>query len=100
MQTVNLTDAKARLSELVSAVADTQDRVEITRNGKPAAILISHEDLFTLEETIAVLSDPELVASIAESEAEITRGEPGFSPEEIREMLEARRSSRWITNAE
>jgi antitoxin YefM len=56
-QTLTVTDAKARLSELVSAVATTQDQVEITRNGEPAAVLISHVEIAALRSTIAVLSD-------------------------------------------
>jgi prevent-host-death family protein len=57
-QTMTVTDAKARLSELVAAVAMTHDHVEITRNGEPAAVLISVEELTALRETIAILSDP------------------------------------------
>lgn len=36
-----MTEAKARLSELVAAVATTQDRIDITRNGEPATSLVS-----------------------------------------------------------
>jgi antitoxin YefM len=60
---------KTHLSELVDRVERQHDRVVVTRNGRPAAVLISHEDLEGLEETLAALSDPDLMHQIRESEA-------------------------------
>jgi len=68
---MTVTDAKARLSELVAAVATTHEHVEITRNGEPAAVLISHEEFDSLRETIAILSDAGAVAAIREAEVDI-----------------------------
>lgn len=56
-------------------VHDTHERVVITRNGEPAAVLISPEDLESLEETLAVLSDPAAMADVAEADAAIARGD-------------------------
>ncbi len=89
-QTMTVTDAKARLSELVAAVATTHDHIEITRNGEPAAVLISAEELDSLRETIAILSDPGAVSEIRESEADIAAGRL-TDPEDIREAMVARR---------
>jgi antitoxin YefM len=89
-QTVTVTDAKARLSELVAAVASTHDHVEITRNGEPAAVLISTEELSALRETIAILSDPGGVAQIRESEADVAAGRL-TDAEDLREAMLARR---------
>ena len=58
METTSLADAKARLSELVATVAGTWERVVITKNGRPAAVLMAVEDLEALVETLEVLSDP------------------------------------------
>ena len=66
METTSLADAKNRLSELVSAVQGTWERVTITKNGKPVAVLMAVEDLESLVETLEVLSDPEAMAAIAE----------------------------------
>jgi prevent-host-death family protein len=88
--TLNLTDAKARLSELVTAVETTHEEVSITRNGEPAAVLISAAALEALRETLAIMRDPELVASIEESEAALGQGDPGTTPEEMRALLLAR----------
>jgi antitoxin YefM len=66
METTSLADAKNRLSELVNAVQGTWERVTITKNGKPVAVLMAIEDLESLVETLEVLSDPEAMAAIAE----------------------------------
>ncbi|MHB1891189.1 MAG: type II toxin-antitoxin system Phd/YefM family antitoxin [Acidimicrobiales bacterium] len=73
-KTLNVTEAKTRLSELVAAVAATQDHVEITRNGEPAAVLVSHAELTALLETIAILSDRGAVEDIRQAEADILAG--------------------------
>ena len=78
MEITSLADAKARLSELVATVAGTWERVVITKNGHPAAVLMSVEDLEALVETLEVLSDPEAMAAIHASQrpdAEWTTGE-------------------------
>jgi prevent-host-death family protein len=78
METTSLADAKNRLSELVSAVQGTWERVTITKNGKPAAVLIAPDDLESLVETLEILSDPEAMAAIVEAQAgvgELTTGE-------------------------
>lgn len=78
METTSLADAKNRLSELVSAVESSWERVLITKNGRPAAVLIAPDDLESLLETLAVMSDPEAMAAIRDSRAgtdEMTSGE-------------------------
>jgi prevent-host-death family protein len=78
MEMTSLADAKARLSELVASVAGTWERVVITKNGRPVAVLMSVEDLEALVETLEVLSDPESMAAIRASEqpdVEWTTGE-------------------------
>lgn len=81
-----LATVKARLSELVERVSSQQERVVVTRNGKPAAVLISPDDLEALEETLAVLSDPALLSRVREGEEAAARGE-GVSLEELRAEL-------------
>jgi antitoxin YefM len=46
-------------------------RVVITKHGRPAAVMLSLEDLESLEETLAILSDPELMAAVEEADAEV-----------------------------
>lgn len=61
---IPLADAKARFSEIVERVVSQQERVVVTRNGRAAAVLVSPDDLESLEETLAVLSDPALLAQV------------------------------------
>jgi len=89
-QTMTITDAKARLSELVAAVAATQEHVEITRNGEPAAVLVSHAEMTALRETIAILSDPLAVEDIRQAEADVLAGRT-VSVDELRESMRSRR---------
>ena len=69
-----LAEVKAHLSELVSRVSTQHERVTITVHGKPSAILLAPEDLASLEETIAVLSDPEAMERLSASDAELAAG--------------------------
>ena len=74
MSTNSLAHVKARLSAYVDEVEATHERVVITRNGTPAAVLISPDDLASLEETVLLLSDPEAMAEIAEARSAIAAG--------------------------
>lgn len=90
METLPLSHVKAHLSEIADRVENQHDRIVVTRNGRPSAVLVSPEDLESLEETLAVLSDPELMRQIRESEAEVERGEEGVTLEELRAELDRR----------
>jgi prevent-host-death family protein len=90
MTELPLADARNRLSELVADVEQTQERVMITKHGHPAAVLISPDDLASLEETLDVLSDPDALADIRDAEAEAGRGEY-TSAEQMHLLLEERR---------
>ena len=70
-----LADVKNRLSEVVEQVEVEHARVTITKHGRPAAVLISADDLESLEETLALLSDPEVLAQIRASRAEVGAGQ-------------------------
>ena len=74
MTSVPIGEAKNRLSEYVTAVERTHDRVLITRHGHPAAVLISPDDLAALEETVDILSTPGAQEAIAEGLADLDTG--------------------------
>ena len=94
LETMSLAAVKARFSELVDRVKRQQDRVVVTRNGKPAAVLISTEDLESLEETLAVMSDRSLAAQIRESQKAVAADERGSDLDELRAGLQQRRTGR------
>jgi antitoxin YefM len=92
-ETMPLATVKARFSELVDRVERQQDRVVVTRNGKPAAVLISADDLESLEETLAVMSDRSVATQIRESQKALAAGEGAATIEELRASLDQRRAS-------
>lgn len=49
MRAVSVAEAKARLSELINAVAFGGERVVIESRGRPKAVLVSVEDLARME---------------------------------------------------
>ncbi|QVQ52625.1 type II toxin-antitoxin system Phd/YefM family antitoxin [Spiractinospora alimapuensis] len=75
METLPLTEARNRLSELVDDVQRTHQRVTITRHGEVAAVIMSADDLDALEETLEVLSSPELMGQLAESKIAREQGD-------------------------
>jgi prevent-host-death family protein len=90
MTIVSLAEVKSHLSELVSRVNSQHERVTVTVHGKPSAVLIAPEDLESLEETIAILSDSEALHRLASADAELARGE-GESEEQLAQAMNARR---------
>jgi antitoxin YefM len=85
-----LAEVKSHLSELVNRVSTHHERVTVTVHGRPSAVLLAVEDLESLEETIAILSDPGAMRQLAESEAELAQG-PGESEEQLAEAMQRRR---------
>ena len=74
-ETLSLAEVKAKFSEMVDRVEHTHDRITVTRNGKPAAVLISPEELASLEDTLELLSDPDAMAQLRESREALAAGE-------------------------
>ena len=72
--TLPLAEIKKRLSEIVDGVETRHDRVVLTRHGRPAAVIMSPDDLESLEETLEILSNPNAVRAIRKAEAEIDKG--------------------------
>ena len=64
MKTLPLSEAKSRLSGLVEQVRSLDEQVVITRNGRPAAVLVSAEEFERWKETIEVRGDVQLMKEI------------------------------------
>jgi prevent-host-death family protein len=75
METLPLSDIRSDLSSAVDRVHGTHERVTITRNGRPAAVLISPDDLEALEETLDVLSDQDSMRRLREGESAAAAGD-------------------------
>jgi antitoxin YefM len=92
MTIVPLAEAKAHLSELVTRTG-THERIEITVYGRPAAVLISADDLAALEETIGILSDHDALADFIKGSSEVASGDV-HDLDEVVEAFNTRRTAR------
>lgn len=86
-----LREVRSRFSELVDEVARTHERITVTRNGKPAAILISPDDLASMQETLEALADADLMRQLIESRAEVDSGARGIPLDEVKAEFDRRR---------
>ena len=75
MSTESLREVRDHFSEVVERVEREHDRVTVTRNGRPAAVILSPDDLAQLEETLEILSDPEALADIREADTAYREGD-------------------------
>jgi prevent-host-death family protein len=89
MAVVPLGEARNQLSEYVTDVERTHERVTITRHGHPAAVLISADELAALEETLEVLRTPGAADAIGEGLADVAAGR-FVGNEQIRDRYTAR----------
>jgi antitoxin YefM len=64
MKALSVSEAKMKLSGLIDTVNTTDEEIVITKNGRPAAVLVSHEEFESLKETVAVRSDSALMKEI------------------------------------
>ncbi len=64
VKTLSVSEAKMKLSALIDAVNATDEEIVITKNGRPAAVLVSPEEFESLKETVAVRSDLALMKEI------------------------------------
>lgn len=72
---ISISNARANLPDLVDKVERNLDRIVITVNGKPKAILVSAEELESLEETAEILAIPGAKKSIKKGMEQIEKGE-------------------------
>lgn len=86
---MSLADIKARLSAVLDGVRDTHERVVITRNGRPEAVLMAVSDLESLEETLDLLTTPGALDQIREAEEDIAAGRT-IGADELRRLLAER----------
>jgi antitoxin YefM len=73
--TLPFSEVKARLSEVADRVEREHDRILVTRNGRPSFVLVSPDDLASLEETLDILQDDELMDSLRISRRQAAAGD-------------------------
>jgi len=73
MKTLSLSEVKMKLSGLVDEVGATDEEIVITKNGRPAAVLVSPDEFEGLKETIAIRSDDALMDEIEKGLASLKK---------------------------
>jgi prevent-host-death family protein len=86
----SLATVKAHFSQVIDEVAGTHERVTVTRNGSPVAVILAVEDYESLVETLEILSDPEARTDIKRAEKELADGDI-YDEAQVRAALAARR---------
>jgi len=86
MTTIPLTEAKAKLNELVDEAVTMHEHVTITRRGRPAAMLVSVEEWEALQETLFWQSVPGIHEDIDAARRERAEG-GGYDEAQVRAAL-------------
>jgi len=83
MKTLSLSEAKMKLSELVERVHSTDEEIVITKNGRPAAVLVSPDDFEGWKETIEIVSSPDFADEIRKGLTALKKGTKLYTLEEL-----------------
>jgi len=92
MTMLPVAEARDQLSRLVNDADTYQERFQISRNGRPAAVLMSQDDYDSLMETLEIMANPEFVADILQGVSEERAG-LGISAADAHARLQARLSA-------
>ena len=90
MSTQSLATVKAHFSQVIDDVAGTHERVTVTKNGSPVAVILAVEDYESMMETLEILSDRQAVADVREAEQQMAQGEV-YGEDQVRAALAGRR---------
>lgn len=75
MTTLPLAEVRANLSKLVDEAVRTHERIEVTRKGRRAAVILGADDYDAIMETLDILSDPDAMADLRQGREAIVRGD-------------------------
>jgi len=64
MKTLSVSEAKMKLSSLIASVHGVDEDIVITKNGRPAAVLVSPDEFESWKETTTVRFDNDLIKEI------------------------------------
>lgn len=83
MKTLPLSEVKTRLSQLIDQIASRDEMITITRNGRPAAVLVSPDEFESWKETVSIRSDTELMKEIRRGLRGLKRTRKLYTLEEL-----------------
>lgn len=75
MHITSVSDVKIHLSEYLDRLAITGEPIFITKNGKPAGVVVSMDEYEGWRETCEIMADSKLVQEIKDALAAHARGE-------------------------
>ncbi|HLD49682.1 MAG TPA: type II toxin-antitoxin system Phd/YefM family antitoxin [bacterium] len=80
---LSVTQLKPQILKVVSMAKEAGQEYVVTKNGKPAAVIMSYEEWESWKETAEILSDPKAMARIRKNIAYFNRGGRGKTIEEV-----------------
>ena len=83
MEILSLSEAKMKLSELIEKVQSTDAEFIITKNGRPAAVLVSPDEFEGWRETIAIKADGDLMTEIKKGISALKKKPKVYTLEEL-----------------
>jgi antitoxin YefM len=83
METLSLSEAKMKLSELIEKVQSTDAEFIITKNGRPAAVLVSPDEFEGWRETIAIKADGDMMSEIKKGISALKKKHKVYTLEEL-----------------
>lgn len=86
METTSLSEFKSHLSEYADRAELQHERFTVTRNGRPAVVLVSADEWESLQETLYWLSQPGIHEELADAEGDIAAGRT-FDEAQVRKSL-------------
>lgn len=82
-KTLPISEVKTRLPELVAGVAERDEEIVVTKNGRPAAILVGYAEYRRQQETLDILCDPDMMKQIRQSRRFYAKRAKGLSFEDV-----------------
>ena len=82
-RTLPISEVKTHLPELLTGVEDREEEIVVTRNGRPAAVLVNFEEYERLKATVDVLGDAAMMRQIRKSQRHFAAGGSGISFDEV-----------------
>jgi antitoxin YefM len=86
MRTTSLSDLKAHLSEYAERAELEHEQYTITRNGRPAVVMVSADEWESVQETLFWLSQPRIDEDLAQAEEDIAAGRV-YDEAQVRQAL-------------
>ncbi len=71
---VTIAEARERLPKLIRQANKLFERFVITSRGKPKAVVMSYDEFESWQETLDIVSNPDLTAAIKDADADLAAG--------------------------